>query len=338
MFSAIYDGRKIFSFEITNIYGLRILEREKEFRLAGHKGKLLCPECNSEVFLKAGKVKVPHFAHRKNNYSCDTNKRNSFESEEHKKGVQIIFNLIREKSNYDLIDIDHYLPFKRRANIFIKSENIMTYEYVANPMNYSEWYDKQKAYAENNIPCRWILSEKKFNEMNGNDYNFFEKTVSLSDKNDILVLIDTNSNELTIGKYMEFIARKNVFKRKFFKVKTSLEEIKLTDNNDISVQDFLSQYNKANTSFQSKSKQEYDDYFKEKNRKSKNRKKMKLNGKELSELSNKNKRIRKLPLRKPREKWAYCLECGEYTNEWWYYEPPDKCICNYCDETESNQK
>ncbi len=329
MFSAIYNKKKIFSFEITNMYGLRILEKEKEFRLAGHKGKLLCPECNSEVFLKAGKVKVPHFAHRKNNYSCDIKNKSSFESEEHKKGVQIIFNLIREKGYYETIDIDYYLPFKRRANIFIKSEIIMTFEYIANPMNYNEWHNKQKAYEENNIHCRWILSRKRFNEMNGKDYNFFEKTVSLSDKSNVLIILDTNSNELVIGKYMQYLVKDNTFKKSFFKETISLENIKLTVNNDISVEKFLLKYDKANSTFQKKAEKEYKKHIEKIKRRNENREKKKSSTIRISKTSGKRMRKRKVSFNHSKEKFAYCIDCGEYTNKWWYYEPPNKCRC-YC--------
>ncbi len=329
MFSAIYNDKKIFSFEITNIYGLRILEKEKEFRLAGHDGKLLCPDCNSEVFLKAGKIKVPHFAHRTNNYRCETNNKSSFESEEHKKGIQMIFNLIRKKGNYETMDIDHYLPFRRRANIFIKSDNIMTYEYIANPMNYLGWLNKKMAYEENNVNCRWILSKKRFHEMNGKDYNFFEKTVSLSDQDSVLMILDTEKNELIIGKYMQYLVKDNIFKKSFFKEKIPLQAIQLTSDNDISIEKFLIKFNHANCKFLEKAEKEYNEFIENRKKRNKKEQQIYLNRKNIDRINKKKLEKRKEPLDSSNEKWCYCIDCGKYTNEWWYYEPPDQCRC-YC--------
>ncbi len=116
---------------------------------------------------------MPHFAHKVRRFDCYYEKRQSKESEEHKLGLQILFRFFRSKEIFKYIELDYAFTFGRRANIYVEGVKKLAIEFVATPMNYLEWKEKQATYLENEILPIWVLSRKTFFEMKDGDYNFF---------------------------------------------------------------------------------------------------------------------------------------------------------------------
>jgi len=97
MFKAKYNNKIIYSFDIMNIHNKKIHEIEEQYRYAGRNDELTCVECGQPVILKSGQVNVPHFAHVIKTSYCTVDKQKSFESEDHKRGVQLLFNFFKKR-------------------------------------------------------------------------------------------------------------------------------------------------------------------------------------------------------------------------------------------------
>lgn len=342
MFKANWNGKIIFSFDIKNIYGYKDYSIEKKFRDAGYNRELKCVECGDDVILKSGDKKVPHFAHISRNHTCEIQSNEKFESEEHKLGIQKLFSFFRSKVEIDLIDINYRFGFGRRANIYIENKDSkIAIEYVVNPMNYNEWGNKHKDYLDNNIIPLWVLSRKKFTEMSGKDYNFFEKTVEITNSVGILFTLDTTNDRIYFAKFLDYFKENVVFQRKIYKEYFLISEVEYDVNNGFSSCEFLERYQEEKNKFNEKCDKKYSEMLKNQNESNKKvEEKNRINQME-SIKSEKRKNINRVKAKNysknlgsanslsREEKWAYCINCGKYTNEWWYFEPPNKCKC-YC--------
>jgi len=332
MLKAVYKKNPIYAFDIINDYGKKILATEDLYRTAGLEGDLVCPECGDKVILKAGDVKVPHFAHKSRGYDCYYEKRLSIESEEHKLGLQMLFKLFRSKVIYNFVELDYAFSFGRRANIYAEGANKLAIEFVATPMDYLEWKEKHAIYLENGLIPIWILSRKTFFEMKDGDYNFFERALETKDLQGILFSLDTESKHLFMAKYLEYVPDGSVYARSVFVEEYDLEEQLEVNDNGFITEDFMNKYNEHLHDFVTVFEVEY---HKEKAEKEKqdafekafyNKIKV-IPKKQYDDNSDNRSEVNKTT--ENEERWGYCMDCGTYTNEWWYFEPPNKCRC-YC--------
>jgi len=222
-----------------------------------------------------------------------------------------------------LIDIDYKLDFHKRANVYVKGRTRLAIEYVANPMAYLQWLEKNESYINHDIIPLWVLSRNKFDEMSHNDYNFFEMTTALTNKDGILFTLNTDDGDLSLAKYMTYKYKDEVYKRKIFKEKIQLSKMVLDDNNEFDVTYFLKAYNEAYQSFKDKIDKEIEE-------KEKLEQKAQEKEKKAQEVREKY-RTDDNTSRSIDEKWGTCKYCGRYTNKWRAYLGDGVVIC-YCDE------
>ena len=95
MLNANYNDKHICSLDIRNIYRIKNIEIEKEWKIASRKGLITCTDCGSILIFKSGDIKTPHFAHKELSVNCESYQTEIKESEQHYKGV-IIMNKIKK--------------------------------------------------------------------------------------------------------------------------------------------------------------------------------------------------------------------------------------------------
>ncbi len=352
MFKAKYKDKTICSFDIKNKYGLKDYKLEKQYREAGSNDDITCIDCGDPVILRSGEIRVPYFAHRARNYTCLENNRKSFESEEHKLGIQLLYNYFKINHNAENIEIDYKLDFGRRANLYIQSkERNFAVEYIVNPMSYAEWIKKDNDYNNNDVAVVWILSTEKFSVDADYDYDFLEMTVSDNNINQTIYSLNTNTLDITIAKYLEYVVEGDVFKRKFYKEMHSMNDLKFDYRRGFLDEFFINNYNQFKKEFNDTCQQEYERILQEEVKAEKQRlveierqkvlflqekakrdeiAKKRATQREAQAIARNEKSLRNRR-QCTEEKWGYCTECGKYTNEWWYFEPPNKCRC-YCSQ------
>ena len=80
-------------------------------------GKYFCPSCKSELFIKNGEIKMPHFAH-KSLKACDLWLEN--ESEQHLGLKKALYQWFKKT---DKVEIEAYIPeFKQRPDLLVNDK------------------------------------------------------------------------------------------------------------------------------------------------------------------------------------------------------------------------
>lgn len=156
MESCIHKGEEICAFELKDSSGIYHVERVEELKLAAAKGELICQECGARVYLAAGLIKEPYFAHYDLSvceYSANR------ESEEALKGKRLLYHLLRtsfpEEELYTRYKLKNglycsfYIPFREGKP--------MAVEYRLYNTGIDEFYIRDQYYREEGITPVYIL-------------------------------------------------------------------------------------------------------------------------------------------------------------------------------------
>jgi len=122
-----------------------------------------CPACKSPVKLKAGKVRIPHFAHI-SNQKCLVD--SEPESMYHLKGKVQLFHWLKKQEIP--CELEKYFPsIKQRADLFVDKYPI---EYQCSQIPVEQIQARTRGYQnENNIPI-WILGSKLLSRNKSMEY------------------------------------------------------------------------------------------------------------------------------------------------------------------------
>ena len=123
-----------------------------------HKKKIYyCPCCTGRVFLKAGKIKMPHFAHAPH-MMCDA--ASEGETEEHLLGKKKLYEWL-EGQGFEVELEKYFSSFKQRADLFIEhNDTSYAIEFQCSIIPQEEIRKRTKSYLKHHITPIWILSER----------------------------------------------------------------------------------------------------------------------------------------------------------------------------------
>lgn len=118
------------------------------------KQQYFCPGCGADLVLKAGEVKIPHFAHR-SLADCDASSEPETPLHLHGKlQLQAFFSRLNHST-----ELEKYLPaIKQRADLFI-SRNLAI-EFQCSPISPSEIRSRTEGYRSLAIEPLWILGTR----------------------------------------------------------------------------------------------------------------------------------------------------------------------------------
>jgi competence protein CoiA len=128
-----------------------------------------CPGCKLQVLIKAGSIKIPHFAHL-NNSACSVS--SEPESEYHLLGKIKIFQWLQlQKLNAVL---EAYIPeVNQRADILVKiGSRTYAVEFQCSVIPEHDFCKRTEAYIQQNITPIWILASKLIKEIKQNEHYF----------------------------------------------------------------------------------------------------------------------------------------------------------------------
>lgn len=92
MLNCLLEGKRVCSLDTKNRFDNYIYSEVEKLKEAGQNKNLICEECGESVFLKAGDIKIPHFAHISGvERDCYFDKNENKETEEHKRGKSILY-------------------------------------------------------------------------------------------------------------------------------------------------------------------------------------------------------------------------------------------------------
>lgn len=120
-------------------------------------GPFHCPECEEELILKAGRVKVAHFAHLPNS---DCSYAGLPESAEHIEAKLEIYEALRVQSGVEKLQVERYLKEVRPDISFYYEGSYIAIEIQISPITLDEIIRRTTAYTRKNIYVLWtpILS------------------------------------------------------------------------------------------------------------------------------------------------------------------------------------
>jgi competence protein CoiA len=197
---------------------LRCLTVDKETLIASNcdkeavkelsnKKKLICPNCQSTVIFKPGKVKRPHFAHYESecvitNYEPET--------ASHLKGKQVLYEWLKKKFPAADVEYEVYIPETNQiADIFVEqSEEGMeglrwAFEFQHSRLTSTGWETRHELYKSADIQDFWVLDKAKYMKFSkANDItdarirNELERTIY--NRTGLCYFLDLESSELTI--------------------------------------------------------------------------------------------------------------------------------------------
>ncbi|MGM9923956.1 MAG: competence protein CoiA [Bacillus sp. (in: firmicutes)] len=115
-----------------------------------------CPCCGAKVHVKAGRVKIPHFAHI-SNQSCES--ASERESIEHLEGKRRLYQWFRHQG-YP-VSLETYFPaFKQRADLLVVCGSIQyAIEFQCSVLSLDDIMKRTDAYRQHGIIPVWIFNE-----------------------------------------------------------------------------------------------------------------------------------------------------------------------------------
>ena len=126
-----------------------------------------CPCCNSEVVVKAGFIKIPHFAH-KSHASCNAS--SEPESDYHLLAKRNLFKWFR--SHGYQAELEGYIPnIKKRADILVRSgEKQYAIEFQCSTISEAIFIERTVAYQSVGIIPIWILAAKNVKRVEAHEF------------------------------------------------------------------------------------------------------------------------------------------------------------------------
>ncbi len=124
-------------------------------------GPFHCPECETELILKQGRVKIAHFAHLPN---TDCSYAGEPESETHIETKLEIYKALQLQPGVSKLQVERYLKEVRPDISFCFEQRYIALEIQISPLSFDELIRRTAAYTKKNIYVLWmpILSLEMF--------------------------------------------------------------------------------------------------------------------------------------------------------------------------------
>ena len=228
MFTCLWNGRSICSFDVRNKYDKEDFELKRAWKTAQAKNELTCDDCGSPMDFRPGKgINAPHFAH-KSNVVRDCFYDRVVETKEHKLAMEILNYYFRDKypdtSCYIKFNKKH--PNDRRSDIFIEfdtGENLAV-EFQKTNLNWHEWELKHSDYVEMGINELWLLSTSVFKK-DQVDIEYLAQ-ILLHENDKIAKFLDVDRKLIKLVKQINYLDSDGIIKKqKLFTHDYSLDSL-----------------------------------------------------------------------------------------------------------------
>lgn len=129
---------------------------QQELHLLKQHHQFFCPQCKEQLLLKAGQIKIPHFAHQKNS-NCHS-LFSEGESTAHLLGKQHLYQLFTKLQLTPVLE--PYLPKLRQRPDLLISQNSEQFaiEFQCSPITKDLFLQRTTGYRKANIIPVWLLS------------------------------------------------------------------------------------------------------------------------------------------------------------------------------------
>lgn len=146
------------------LYNLMAKDNISEIK---REGIFYCPCCETEVTIKAGKVKIPHFAHKRNS-SCNAS--SEPESDYHLTGKVKLYQWLSKQ--FPAI-LEAYIPeINQRADILVKAgTQKYAIEFQCSTIPEESFIKRTDSYRAAGIIPIWIIAERNLKKVRQNEFS-----------------------------------------------------------------------------------------------------------------------------------------------------------------------
>ncbi len=192
MENSVYRGKLLCTYDLKDENGIYYEELVLEWKEAAADRGLRCVDCGAPVYLAAGPVKEPYFAHY-DSQECDYGGRQ--ESEELKKGKRLLYQLLKRSFPDYTIQAKYRLENGTYATFYCetgKQRIALDYRLVNNSLE--KFRIKDNYYEAHNIKVIYILGHRQ--EMGSRQLDWYQNLIQNS--MGYLAFLDTKKEQLIL--------------------------------------------------------------------------------------------------------------------------------------------
>jgi competence CoiA-like predicted nuclease len=214
MENSLYQREIICTFDLKDESGFYYEERVLEWKQAAADRKLICMECGSPVYLAAGPIKEPYFAHY-DLAECDYG--NGQESEELRKGKRILYHLLKRSFPQSQVQARYRMDNGMYSTLYcrIDDQKALAVDFRLQNNSLEKFQLRDAFYQANNITPVYIMGIKQNKAAKQIDWyqNLIQASIGylafLDTENELLIL--TKSFGYRIGAARKFLICKKTY-------------------------------------------------------------------------------------------------------------------------------
>jgi competence protein CoiA len=257
MENSIYNGKEICTYDLKDKNHYYISDLVEEWKLAAYEGKLLCSECGQKVYLAAGQIMEPYFAHY-DKLACPYG--NVTESEELKKGKRLLYSLLKKSFPEGEIHARYKMKNGMYSTCYVSNPNgsDIAIDYHLQHSGIGKFQERDRYYNSSGILPIYILSINKCGKDKQISWyeNLIQKSIGLC------IFLDAGNEEILLKRNFDYKVG-SLRRVKFCQKIYSLKEI-LIDSKGAFVCDFMEECNKLELSIKEE-KDRYEQTLKSRN-------------------------------------------------------------------------
>jgi competence CoiA-like predicted nuclease len=237
MENCLYQRKAICTFDLKDENGLYYEDRVLDLKQAAAERQLFCIECGAHVYLAAGPIKEPYFAHY-DLEDCDYG--NSHETEELKKGKRLLYHLLKRSFSDSFVQARFRMENGMYSTLYCALEDgrqiAMDYRLQNNSLE--KFRLRDNFYQENKIKPIYVMGIRQ--EKNTKQIDWYQSLLQSS--MGYLAFLDTDKERLTLKKSFGYRLG-NERRFKYFDKAYPIKELVL-DREGSMVCDFTKECNK----------------------------------------------------------------------------------------------
>ncbi len=156
MENCINQGKPICTFDLKDENGFYLEELVLEWKKAAAERRLTCMECQAPVYLAAGMIKEPYFAHY-DRVECDYG--NGHETEELKKGKRLLYSLFKRSFPEGEVIARYRMENNMYSTLYCKTNqgNDIAVDYRLQNNSLEKFMERDASYLNNGIIPFYVL-------------------------------------------------------------------------------------------------------------------------------------------------------------------------------------
>ena len=198
MENCIYQGKVLCTYDLKDVNNLYFEDLVLEWKEAAAARYLHCVECGAPVYLAAGPIKEPYFAHY-DSEECDYGR--GQESEELKIGKRLLYQLLKRSFPESDIVARYRMDNGMYCTLFCKTEQqsiVVDYRLVNNSLEKFRLRDDY--FHRNQLQPVYVLGKRQ--EKNTKQLDWYQNL--LQNSMGYLAFLDTSKEELTLKRSYSF--------------------------------------------------------------------------------------------------------------------------------------